>query len=80
MMDGRSSIIPMIKEIERVVRSFFFVRHVIVYHVGCSVIARDQNAFGSNPLHMIEDPPERMGASKFRIIPPTWNSGIIFTI
>ena len=28
---------------------------------------------------MMEDPLEKIGASKFRIIPPTWNSGIIFT-
>jgi hypothetical protein len=78
-MDGRSSIIPIFKEIARELDRRFFAHHVIMYHVGCSFTARDQNTFGSNPPHMMEDPPERIGASKFRIIPPTWKSGIIFT-
>ena len=38
-----------------------------------------QNAVLSKPGHMIALPPEKTGAQRFRTIPPTWNSGIMFT-
>jgi hypothetical protein len=80
MMDGGSSVIPILNETAQELDHHFFVHHEIIYHVGFRFTARDQNTFGSNPPHMMEDPPERIGASKFRITPPTWKSGIIFTM
>ena len=50
-----------------------------MYQVDPSLVDSDQNAAASKPAHIIALPPEIIGAKRFHTIPPTWNSGIMFT-
>ncbi len=56
-----------------------FQRRRQTYQVAPNWAATDQNVMTSNPIHMIELPPEKTGANKLRTIPPTWNNGIMLT-
>ena len=73
-MKGGSSVVPVLW--------FAFLIDWIIYnthHVALSLRAYAQNASGSKPVQTIELPPDRIGANRFRTMPPTWKRGIIFT-